>query len=399
MSRRGKKHIAPSPFGSQDYGIPRVVPNQHDVLCGRGVNVAQHPGNERFRALINARHDENYCHSYTTSEKRAVAEDIIKHLKELCPPGRFLKRPGRSKNSRGLEGPWEELSEKEAIKKTCQALRDCNRLDRAGYAVSVSVPEDVQVYEQMRSQSGLTNKQFAELAAAKVKQEAEETAKRERPPDLILSSNELIDCDNSEWVSSVTPNYASAESTSTWFKKPKHDYQLSSYTTPLPVLTPSTAASSSTRLLHDSSLMTSFCSPDEEHNPSFSMRQMPSAVNDFEQHRDSSFVDTGFEDPFKDDDFTSKTAGEGSMGINFATGELDPLHHIASDVVSAATGDGHQFSSSSSVEQSFLEGNGTNIQSFLRSAGLDQDDFPPPSPIGETADHHDHHGDLSHDFV
>jgi hypothetical protein len=401
MSRRGKKHYAPSPFGSYDYGVPNLVPDQHDVLCGRGVNVAQHPGNERFRALINARHDENYCHSYSTSEKRAVAEDIIKHLKELNPPGRFLKRPGRSKNSRGLEGPWEELSEKDSIKKTCQALRDCNRLDRTGYALSVSVPDDVQYFEQMRSQSGLTNKQYAEITAAKLKQDAEEAAtvaKRERFPVMMLSTNESIAENTGGWETAVTPNYASVENTTHWFKKPRTtSYQSSSYATPLPMLTPSTAASSSSRQLQDNSMMASYCTPHEEHNPPYSVQEIQSAMEDFSQHRHSAFVDSGFNDPFKDDDFASKPTAEGAICINFVPSELDPLHHITADGTMGSVGE-HRFSSSSAVEHSYLDTNSTNIHSFLRSAGLDHDDFPPSSPIGETADHH-HNGELSDDYV
>lgn len=122
--------------------------------------------NERFRALVQTRHDENYCTAYTTSEKRAIAEEILKHIKSLDPPGRFLKRMGRAPTSRGLNGPWEELSDREAIKKTCQALRDCNRADRSGYAAQVNMPEDVRRHAESRSSSGLTNKQQAANAAA-----------------------------------------------------------------------------------------------------------------------------------------------------------------------------------------------------------------------------------------
>lgn len=155
-----------------------IVVSDHDVLSGRGVNIAQHAGNERFRALVQSRHDANYCHEYSTAEKRAVAESIVQHIKTaLDPPGRFLRRSGKSNRSvRGLDGPWEELSREEEIKKTCQALRDCNRQDRAGYAAAVSVPDDVHFSEHLRIQSGMTNKQLAEMAVAQSKQEAEHAA-------------------------------------------------------------------------------------------------------------------------------------------------------------------------------------------------------------------------------
>ena len=145
---------------------PPIVVHNHDVLSGRGVNIAHHPGNERFRALVTTRADESYCTAYSASEKRAVAEEIIRHIKALDPPGRFLKRDGRGQVSRGLNGPWEELSEREAIKKTCQALRDCNRTDRQGYALGVTAPQDVLQSAQQRQRSGLTSKQQAAAAVA-----------------------------------------------------------------------------------------------------------------------------------------------------------------------------------------------------------------------------------------
>ena len=149
------------------HGRPFIVIHDHDVLCGRGVNIAQHPGNERFRTLVNTRYDESYCTTYTTSEKRALAEEIYKHIHALDPPGRFLKRCGRSQTSRGLNGPWEELSLQASIKKTCQALRDCNRTDRTGYAALVPVPQDVQDNAEKRLESGLSLKEHAAAAVAK----------------------------------------------------------------------------------------------------------------------------------------------------------------------------------------------------------------------------------------
>jgi hypothetical protein len=150
------------PYHHPHHGRTYIEVHDHDVLSGRGVNIAQHPGNERFRALIQSRYDTDYCLNYTATEKKAVAEEIIAHIQALDPPGRFLKRPNRSKNTRGLTGPWEELSYREAVKKSCQALRDCNRPDRTGYAAAVEVPEDVKLSAEQRSQLGLSNKEYAE---------------------------------------------------------------------------------------------------------------------------------------------------------------------------------------------------------------------------------------------
>lgn len=194
---------------------PPVIVNDHDVLSGRGVNIAHHPGNERFRTLVTTRADESYCTAYSASEKKAVAEEIIKHIKGLDPPGRFLRRDGRGQSSRGLSGPWEELSERDAIKKTCQALRDCNREDRQGYAAGVVVPGDVIKNAEQRAQLGLSRKELAAVAAAASatndNYEDEGIPSYKRPRDF------LFDPSSSGRVS------PSVENAAEWLKKQRTD--------------------------------------------------------------------------------------------------------------------------------------------------------------------------------
>ena len=230
--------------------------NDHDVLSGRGVNIAQHAGNERFRALIFSRHDINYCHAYTTAEKRAIAEEIVGHIKSLNPPGRFLRRSGRSNRTvRGLDGPWEELSKDEAIKKTCQAQRDCNRQDRTGYAASVSVPDDVSASKQARLVLGLTNKQLAELAVAQVKRRDESHDQKHatmRPPYAPNVESHHLNPHQIE----ISPRYNPyeptpiGEATSTsanllWLMEQNMSVGSSEDRTPMPMTTPTTSGSSS----------------------------------------------------------------------------------------------------------------------------------------------------------
>lgn len=148
------------------YHRPLITVQDHDVLSGRGVNIALHPGNQRFRTLVTTRADENYCMSYSATEKKAVAEEIIKHIQSLDPPGRFLQRDGRGQITRGLNGPWTELTHSQAVKKTCQALRDCNRPDREGYAVGVAMPDDVAREAERLANSGMTSRQQAAATVA-----------------------------------------------------------------------------------------------------------------------------------------------------------------------------------------------------------------------------------------
>lgn len=161
----------------QQFAKPPVVVTENDVLSGRGVNIAAHPGNERFRTLVTTRADTSYCETYSATEKKAVAEEIVRHISSLEPPGRFLKREGRGQVSRGLNGPWEELSRREAIKKTCQALRDCNRSDRETYAHGVAAPADVKKVAEELATSGVGLKERAAKAAVEV---AEETSNKIR---------------------------------------------------------------------------------------------------------------------------------------------------------------------------------------------------------------------------
>lgn len=188
-------YIRPQPYPRMQIPQHRhreyITVHDHDVLCGRGVNIAHHAGNERFRSLITTYHDESYCTSYSASEKRAVAAEIIRHITALDPPGRFLKRLGKGQNSRGLHGPWQLLSEKESIKKTCQALRDCNRADRSGYAQGVSRPHDVLLMAEKVSATGLTAKQRATVAAANAATEVARAAQRAASESLKRKKPEI----------------------------------------------------------------------------------------------------------------------------------------------------------------------------------------------------------------
>jgi hypothetical protein len=263
------------------------VVHDHDVLSGRGVNIAQHRGNERFRALVQSRYDDDYCASYTTLEKRAVAEEII-HLirnssgnvnQETPPQGRFLKRTGRANNARGLQGPWEELTDREAIKKTCQALRDCNRQDRTGYAAAVAVPEDVRYNQELRSKMGLSNKEYAEQMAQAARLEVAEQQQlldqqqRDQQQQQMTVTSTATAAGGTTITIMQDPNSAvkkrsrsdvispSVENAAGWLlKKQRPSYRPPSVTmsTPLPSITPTTTAASSAGYQDGASLMDSF---------------------------------------------------------------------------------------------------------------------------------------------
>ena len=88
--------------------------HNHDVLCGRGGNTNNHDGNEQFRYLVKY-NKERYCKT-PRKDKYNVAKEIVETLRMLSPPARFLER--------SQHGFWQDIGDKKAIKKTCQALRD-----------------------------------------------------------------------------------------------------------------------------------------------------------------------------------------------------------------------------------------------------------------------------------
>lgn len=219
-----------------------VTVRDNDVLSGRGVSISSHEGNKRFRKLVSSHYDTNYCTTYKTNEKRAVADKIIAHIQGLDPPGRFLKRTGRNKSCQGLEGPWEELSYQAALKKTTQALRDANRDDRSGYAVAVPVPEDVKQHIDQIKQEGLTKQQFARKAAAEIAAKTEtmatpavEQPKRGREETLPPSPPGPVE---STSITSSPPTFSDIETGTEWIKRPRLE---SDSLGPLPSVTPSTA--------------------------------------------------------------------------------------------------------------------------------------------------------------
>jgi len=90
-------------------------PHHDDVLCGRGVTTNRHPGNESFRSLVGL-NKELYVSS-TKREKMSISRSIVRAVRSLDPPGRFLDKDT-------VTGLWHDIGHKKAVEKTSQALRD-----------------------------------------------------------------------------------------------------------------------------------------------------------------------------------------------------------------------------------------------------------------------------------
>eukprot|EP00804_Cyclotella_cryptica_P028747 CCRYP_008253-RA/>CCRYP_008253-RA protein AED:0.19 eAED:0.19 QI:0/-1/0/1/-1/1/1/0/370 len=99
------KSVPPSKSGIKFY-------SRNDVLCGRGGGTNVHPGNRRFRDLINA--NRRAYLKARKNDKPAISRSIVRTIREMN--GRFLKKDEKL-------GLWFEIGDDGAREKTSQALR------------------------------------------------------------------------------------------------------------------------------------------------------------------------------------------------------------------------------------------------------------------------------------
>ena len=90
-------------------------PLENDVMYGRGGGTNHHPGNKRYRQMVEER-KLDYVNSKRL-DKPLVALDIIRQWRAQDPPGRFLKLDDKT-------GTWHDVGDKKAREKTSQALRE-----------------------------------------------------------------------------------------------------------------------------------------------------------------------------------------------------------------------------------------------------------------------------------
>ena len=90
-------------------------PTNNDCLFGRGGGTNHHPGNKKFRELVDKRKDE--YKAAKKSDKAIVAMEIITNWRAQSPPGRFLKLEENTKL-------YNDVGDDKAREKTSQALRE-----------------------------------------------------------------------------------------------------------------------------------------------------------------------------------------------------------------------------------------------------------------------------------
>ena len=89
---------------------------ENDVICGRGKHCFNHPGNRKFRYLV-----ETFLSSYAEAscklEKSIVVSRIVDEVRRNSPNGGFVKQDYNS-------GHWREVGDRLAREKVGQVLRD-----------------------------------------------------------------------------------------------------------------------------------------------------------------------------------------------------------------------------------------------------------------------------------
>jgi hypothetical protein len=91
---------------------------EYDVLCGRGAPTNYHSGNSFLRKLVEEYQTIYLCSK--RSDKPAIAWKLLDVVSSRG--GRFVRRNKAHKS--GTSFAWEQLNEKQAYEKICQALRE-----------------------------------------------------------------------------------------------------------------------------------------------------------------------------------------------------------------------------------------------------------------------------------
>lgn len=97
-------------------------PGHHDVMCGRGGGTNNHPGNIKFRQLVN-QHKLRYI-AATKADKPKVARDVVHIWRAQEPPGRFLTKSSATTASKSKEILWHDVGDQKAREKASQCLRE-----------------------------------------------------------------------------------------------------------------------------------------------------------------------------------------------------------------------------------------------------------------------------------
>ncbi|KAG7367364.1 hypothetical protein IV203_030035 [Nitzschia inconspicua] len=109
-SKRRRKEKVVERFLGEDY-----KPSPNDCICGRGKEAASHPGNVKFRHLIDS-NLQTYRETQSKKEKTTIVCNIIESVRSGIPKGKFVRKHD--------DGRWYETGDDFAREKIGQCFRD-----------------------------------------------------------------------------------------------------------------------------------------------------------------------------------------------------------------------------------------------------------------------------------
>ena len=102
----------------------------HDICCGRGTTCNENPGNILFRTIV-SRRKMDYVATKSRKAKSKIARELIREIRSLEPPGRFLTRVDGPEAKRADCPPgkevWKVAGDDIALEKIKQSLRRSER--------------------------------------------------------------------------------------------------------------------------------------------------------------------------------------------------------------------------------------------------------------------------------
>jgi hypothetical protein len=113
--------------------VDKVDIKNLDILSERGGKGNHHPGNDKYLKIVSE--NESTYKVAATKAKTEIAKFIVTQVEGYG--GRFLKKDGADK-----DGRYFVMTEKEARKKTSQALRDEKKRKRTDVDVEEDVAEE-----------------------------------------------------------------------------------------------------------------------------------------------------------------------------------------------------------------------------------------------------------------
>jgi hypothetical protein len=69
---------------------PNFQPGNFDVICARGKRALQHPGNVRFRNMVEM-HLQVYSQASSKLQKSSIVTTIVDHVRRTSPQGGFVR--------------------------------------------------------------------------------------------------------------------------------------------------------------------------------------------------------------------------------------------------------------------------------------------------------------------